>query len=152
MLYVFTDGIPSDGAYCQPTLTWVRDVFASDIEVSDNVAINFIVTDANPGTEREYKRVDDFIPQNGHILHIDTNFSYKSEKARCQDIHLTEGLYKTKVLLGAVNEDFKELDDLGKKDSQSKNLLFLKDAWIRLRELNAEFMLDQEKKANLDYL
>lgn len=147
LLYVFTDGIPSDGAYSRPTLTWVRDVFASDKEVSDNVAINFIVTDTNPATEREYKRVDDFIPQDGRILHIDTNFSYKSQKARCHDIHLTEGLYKTKILLGAVDEDFDELDDLEKKD-----LLFLKDAWGRLKELNAEIVLKQEKKAPLDFL
>ena len=144
LLYVFTDGIPSDGAYYQPTLTWVRDAFSKDREISDNVAINFIVAGANRTTEKEYRRVEDFEPQDGQILHIDTNLSYKSEQVKCKGITLTEGLYKMKILMGAVNED---LDDLDRENSgeESQGLWFLKDAWGALRELNAELLVQGSK-------
>lgn len=134
LIYVFTDGIPTDGAYYQPILTWVRDIFSPDRESSDNVAINFIVEGKNLSTEKEYKKVDDFTPQDGRILHIDTNLSYTSEKSRCQNFILTEGLYKMKILVGAVNEDF---DDLDEPEKENKGFQFLKDAWGTLRELNA---------------
>ncbi|MES2199865.1 MAG: hypothetical protein V4489_06830 [Chlamydiota bacterium] len=145
LLYVFTDGVPSDGAYYQPTLTWVRDVFSKDREISDNVAINFIVEGTNLSTEKEYKKVDDFAPQDGRMLHIDTNLSYKSEQSRCLGVTLTEGLYKMKVLMGAVNEDFGDLD--GKNsETEGKGFQFLKDAWDTLKELNAELLVQQGAK------
>ncbi len=137
LIYVLTDGIPTDGAYYQPILTWVRDIFSPDREISDNVAINFIVEGANLSAEKEYKKVDDYTPQDGRMLHIDTNLSYALEKSRCQDIILTEGLYKMKILMGAVNEDFDDLDEPGK---ENRGFRFLKDAWGTLRELNANLL------------
>lgn len=143
LLYVFTDGIPTDGAYYQPILTWVRDVFSPDRESSDNLAINFIVEGKNLSTEKEYKKVDDFTPQDGRILHIDTNFSYEIEKNKCLDIDLTEGLYKMKVLVGAINEEFDDLD-VSSLSLSGHGLQGLKDAWGTLRELNMELLTEQE--------
>lgn len=148
LVYVFTDGVPSDGAHFQPTLTWVRQNFAPDREISDNVAINFIVADTNPSTEKEYKRADDFVPADGQMLHIDTNLSYKSEQARCADGLLTEGLYKVKILVGAINEEFGDLDQVEGGDlmTKSQELRALKGSWDTLRELNADLIIKQKKE------
>lgn len=149
LLYVFTDGIPDDGACYHPMLTWVRDVFFPDKEVSDNVAINFIVADTNPATEKEYIKIDDFIPGGDRSLHIDTNLSYKAEKVRCPNIILTEGLYKMKVLIGATEEDFDGFNESNEASVGGDRLGFLKNAWDTLRELNAN-LLAQEGKNERD--
>jgi len=142
LVYVFTDGIPDDGNYYDPTLTWVREIFSSDRSLSNSVAINFVLADSNPSIEREYLQVDNFVPPDGRALHIDTNFVYASEQARCSNFHLTEGLYKLKILLGAMNEDLHELDDSNENShsSERKRFIFLKDAWSPLRELNASLL------------